>query len=82
MILSEGVVAAVATEVLLIAYMLQTVSAVIAVVAAMIAILRIVFSLQEVVGLWWIVPELRQRATQHHASHERVFRKWRSRAVL
>jgi hypothetical protein len=82
MILSEGVVDAVATEVVLIAYMLQTVSAVIAVVVAMIAILRIVLSLQEVVRLYLVVPELRQRATQHHASHDRLFREWRSGAVL
>jgi len=72
MILSEGVVDAVATEVLLIAYMLQTVSAVIAVVAAMIANFRIVLSFAGSGSSLFGVPELRQRATQHHASHERV----------
>ena len=81
MILSEGVVP-VATEVVLIAYMLQTVRAVITVVAAMIAILRIVLSLQDAVCLNLVVPELRQRARQHDASYARVLREWRGGAVL
>jgi hypothetical protein len=66
MMFSEGVDAvALAGEVVLSAYMLQTaMRAVITAVAAIMAILRIVLSLQEVVHPL-VLPDLHQRATQH-----------------
>jgi len=84
MIFSEGVDAvAFAGEVVLIAYMLQTViRAVITVLAAIIAILRIVLSLQEVGYPFWSCLIFASARTQHCAMLRGVFRERRCGAVL